>query len=147
MQPDIANVVHPVFTHGLRLKQLAEAGEAFEIDQEQAALKKLLLGDQEARRWPDYCGEFGSQDALPGPSGSAPVRRWDEQFLGIRYLLVCWLDDILIDSPRGTEWGQRKLEAALYGTDVRAEAFWEQARRADGRVGIDASEVCFLCVM
>lgn len=153
MQPDIANVVHPVLAYGLRLKQMADAKEPFDLDQEQAALKKLLLTDPEARKWADYGGEGGGggvQDSLLGlqrGQAGAAARRSGDQFLGIRYLLVCWLDEVMVDSPYGQHWNERKLETALYGTNERAETFWEQARRAEGRVGSDASEVCFLCVM
>jgi type VI secretion system protein ImpK len=150
MQADIANVVHPVLAYGLRLKQMADDKEPFDIDQEQAALKKLLLSDPEARRWTEYGGEGGAgvQDSILGVQrGSGPPRRWGEHFLGVRYLLVCWLDEIMVDSPYGQHWNERKLETALYGTNDRAESFWEQARRAEGRVGSDASEVSFLCVM
>jgi type IV/VI secretion system ImpK/VasF family protein len=145
MQPDVANVVHPVLAYGLRLKQLADDRESFDIDPEQAALKKLLLSDAEAQRWAEYGGESDTARGLQR-SGVAG-RRWSEQFLGIRYLLVCWLDEIMVDSPIGPQWNERKLETALYGSNERAESFWEQARRAEGRVGTDASEVCFLCVM
>jgi type VI secretion system protein ImpK len=149
MQPDIANVVHPVLAHGLRLKQMAEDKEPFDLDQEQAALKKLLLSDPEARRWTEYGGDAGGgkpEDSILGVRGGPP-RRWGESFLGVRYLLVCWLDEIMVDSPYGQHWNERKLETVLYGTNDRAESFWEQARRAEGRVGTDASEVSFLCVM
>src|SRR5947209_458041 len=104
MQPDIANVVHPVLAYGLRLKQMADDREPFDLDQEQAAVKKLLLTDPEARRWTDYGGEGGAggpQDSLLGLKGAAAGgtagRRWGEQFLGIHYLLVCWLDEIMVD--------------------------------------------------
>ena len=50
MQAEIANVVHPVLAYGLRLKRMAEDKEPFDLDQEQAAVKKLLLTDPEARR-------------------------------------------------------------------------------------------------
>jgi type IV/VI secretion system ImpK/VasF family protein len=148
MQPEIANVVHAVLGHGLHLKQLADDRVAFDLDQEQAGLKKLLLSDAEAQRLTEYGGEMGADTARGLARGQPPAaRRWGEQFLGVRYLLVCWLDEIMVDSPCGQQWNERKLETALYGTNDRAEAFWEQARRAEGRVGTDASEVCHLCVM
>jgi hypothetical protein len=115
----------------------------------QAALKKLLLSDPEARRWTEYGGEAVGgkpEDSILGVRGGPPGR-WGEHFLGVRYLLVCWLDEIMVASPYGEHWNNSKLETALYGTNDRAESFWEQARRAEGRVGSDASEVSFLCVM
>jgi type VI secretion system protein ImpK len=149
MRAEIANVVHPILASGLRLKQMADRREPFDLDREQAALKKLLLSDPEARRWAEYGGEGAGQDSLLGlHHGTGGGRRpGGEPFLGIRYALVCWLDEIMVDSPYGQHWNERKLETALYGTNERADAFWEQARRAEGRVGSDASEVFFLCVM
>src|SRR5262249_59968370 len=49
--------------------------------------------------------------------------------------------------PWSTEWNERKLETSLYGTNDRAYAFWEQAKRAEARPGSDSLEVMFLCVM
>ena len=70
------------------------------------------------------------------------------QFLGTRYALVCWLDELFtLDSPWAAEWNERKLEVALYGTNDRAWKFWEQARQAEARPEDNALEVFFLCVM
>jgi type VI secretion system protein ImpK len=138
MQESIAQLVHPVFAYGLRLKESLARGEepAFEI--EQAALKGLLLSEIEARRWADFGGDGDG-------SGRG---RGEQAFLGIRYALVCWLDEIFIaDSPWSTRWNERKLEVALYGTNDRAWKFWEQAKLSEARAGRDAIEVFFLCVM
>src|SRR5262249_62306200 len=82
------------------------------------------------------------------PRGGESAMRRDEAFLGIRYALVCWLDEIFIlDSPWASEWNERKLEEGLYGTNDRAWKFWEQARKAEARPGTDALEVYYLCVV
>jgi type VI secretion system protein ImpK len=146
MQPDIANVVHSVLGYGLRLRQRADDREPLDIDQEQTTLKQLLLSDTEAQQWVEYGGEAG-RGSLRASRGPPAARRGGEQFLGIRYLLVCWLDEVMADSPVGPQWDERPLETALYGTGERAQAFWEQARRAERRSGGDATQVCFLCVM
>jgi type VI secretion system protein ImpK len=140
MQEAIANLVHPVFAYGLRLKERLERGETPTFEIEQAALKGLLLSDIEARRWADFGGD--------GEGGSESRGRSHQQFLGIRYALTCWLDELFIlDSPWTSRWNERKLEVALYGTNDRAWKFWEQARLAESRAGADAVEVYFLCVM
>lgn len=140
MQEAIANLVHPVFAYGLRLKERLGRGEAPTFEIEQAALKGLLLSDIEARRWADFGG-----DSEAGGEGRT---RSSQQFLGIRYALACWLDELFIlDSPWSGRWNERKLEVALYGTNDRAWKFWEQARLAEARAGADAVEVFFLCVM
>lgn len=140
MQESIAQLVHPVFSYGLQLKDRIARGEMPTFEIEQAALKGLLLSDIEARRWPD----FGGDGDLPGEGRG----RGGQQFLGIRYALVCWLDELfIVDSSWSTRWNERKLEVALYGTNDRAWRYWEQAKLAETRAGRDAIEVFFLCVM
>jgi type VI secretion system protein ImpK len=148
MRDDIANLVHPVFNYGVRLKERVARGEATDMDTEQATLKGLLLGETEARRVADYGGDRSIDQSTMGGRALDPSRRSSESFLGIRYALVCWLDEIfIVDSPWGPEWNEHKLESMLYGTNDRAWAFWEQARKAESRPGGDALEVYFLCVM
>ena len=51
------------------------------------------------------------------------------EFLGIRYALTCWLDEMLIEAG-WREWDENKLESALYRTNIRYGNFWQQARLA-----------------
>jgi type VI secretion system protein ImpK len=140
MQESIAHLVHPIFGYGLQLKERLDRGETLVFEIEQAALKGLLLSEIEARRWPDFGGD--------GSGEGEGRNRGAQQFLGIRYAMVCWLDELFIlDSPWSTRWNERKLEAALYGTNDRAWKFWEQAKLAEARGGRDALEVFFLCTM
>jgi type VI secretion system protein ImpK len=144
MQDELANVVYGILNQGLRVKQRLENGEPLDLDAEQSALRGLLLTDLEARRWVDFGGEVSDGRRLT----ETRTGRGADAFLGMRYALVCWLDEIFIgDSPWSREWNEQKLETALYGTNIRAELFWEQARRAEARPGGDALEVYFLCVM
>ncbi|TMQ33193.1 MAG: DotU family type IV/VI secretion system protein [Planctomycetota bacterium] len=148
MREEIANLVHPVFMYGVRLQERLQKGERLDLDTEQAALKALLLTEMESRRYSDFGGEAGQDGSIAFPSRTELARRGTDSFLGIRYALVCWLDEIFIlDSPWGRLWNEHKLETALYGTNLRAEWFWQQARLAESRTGTDALEVFFLCVM
>jgi type VI secretion system protein ImpK len=141
VRDDIANLVHPVLTYGLGLKARLDAGAVPDLDIEQATLKGLLLSENEARRLSLFGGD--SRD-----DGAAESLRRGGQFLGIRYALVCWLDEIFTLDPHWqAEWNERKLEVALYATNDRAWKFWEQARQAEARPEVDALEVFFLCVM
>ena len=94
MTDDIANVVHPVFNYGLRLKERVARGEATDMETEQATLKGLLLGEMEARRVADYGGDRSIDMSTMGGRTLDPSRRSSESFLGIRYALACWLDDV-----------------------------------------------------
>lgn len=145
MQQDLGNLVHPVFRYGLQLKERLERGESPNLEIEQAALRGLLLSDTEASRWIEFGGE-GDAGSLRFSGGTAP-EQGEGPFLGTRYALVCWLDELFIlHSPWGEAWNERKLEAALYGSNERAWRFWEQARLAENRPTTDALEVVFLCV-
>jgi type VI secretion system protein ImpK len=146
MREEFANLVHPVFTYALRLKERLERGERAGFENEQMALKGLLMSEYEAMRFEEFGGQRGAA-GHGDPLMSRTGRRAD-QFLGMRYALACWLDEIFIlDSPWASQWNERKLETALYGSNARAELFWDQARLAEGRTGSDALEVFYLCVM
>jgi type VI secretion system protein ImpK len=147
MRDEIANLVYPVLAHGMGLKDRLEGGSHPDLELEQMELKRLLGSEGDARRHSDYGGDSMMGHSVGVPRGVAGPRGGDA-FLGIRYALVCWLDELFIlDSSWSTEWNERKLEAALYGTNDRAWKFWDQARRAETQPGGDALEVFFLCVM
>jgi type VI secretion system protein ImpK len=102
----------------------------------------MLLTDIEARRWREFGGELKPER----PSSSAEQHR--ELFLGVRYALVCWLDELFIlHSPWASQWNERKLEVSLYQTNDRAWRFWQQVRLAEQQPTTDALEVFYLCVM
>jgi type VI secretion system protein ImpK len=144
VREEIANLVYPVLGRGLRLKERLDGGEVPSIDVEQAALKTMLLTESEARRLPDFGGEV-ERPAQALAAEAAPAAR---TFLGVRYALACWLDELLIlHSSWSSAWNERKLEAALYGTNDRAWKFWEQAELAATRPAADALEGFFLAVV
>jgi type VI secretion system protein ImpK len=129
MNQDFARITYPVIIHALELRERLEMGETPDIETEQGKLLALLQNEAEARRLPDYGG--------------------DATFLGVRYALTCWIDELFIVYSRwGDQWNKRKLEVTLYGgTSERAWRFWKQADIARSRPGGDALEVFFLCVM
>src|SRR5256885_17217982 len=100
MRPEVARIVYPVLNYGLKLKERREQGQEPDLDAEQAVLKGLLNVD-EGRQRPEYWGEH------------SPERAGEEAFLGTRYALTCWLDEILIDKPSWLlPFDNRKLEWA-----------------------------------
>jgi type VI secretion system protein ImpK len=149
MQDDLGNLVHPVFAYGLNLRDRLDRGAAPALASEQAALKTLLQSDHDAARWAEFGGEEERQGLAfrPEPDGEGRPAS-GERFLGARYALACWLDELFIlYSPWEAAWNERKLEVALYGSNDRAWKFWDQARLAETRPTTDALEVFFLCVM
>lgn len=127
--------VEPVILHALSLREKLARGDPLQLDHEQAALKALLRSEIDSNRLDGY-GARRSQRA-GGDSDS---------FLGGRYALACWLDEVFIlDARYGGEWQEKKIEVSLYGTNDRAWKFWSQMRLAESLPTPDALEVFFLC--
>lgn len=142
MREEIATLVHPVLAYALRLRERLKVDDSMDFYTEQSNLKGMLQGELEARRVADFGGDSDSNSQRAG------ARRSPDQFLGIRYALACWLDEIfIIDTKWASVWNERKIEEALYGTNDRAWTFWEQAQLAEARPGSDALEVMYLLVM
>jgi type VI secretion system protein ImpK len=123
------HTVYPILRYGLRLLDRLRLKEAADIDTEQNELKRLF-------------GQNPSQWTQAGPEGST--------FVGYRYALACWLDDVFIldpDSPWREAWRNKSIEVALFGEALRAGRFWEQCRLAERAGDVNALEVYYLCVM
>jgi type VI secretion system protein ImpK len=153
MREQLGRIVYPILSYGLALKQRLELGEQPALEMEQAQLKRLLLTDNEALHTAEFGGDrfMVDQGTAVGlrPSMNVPGTS-KEAFLGARYALVCWLDEIFIlDCPQTRDfWNEHKLEPLLYPPSAeRAWRFWEQAQKAQARPGADGLEVFYLCVM
>jgi type VI secretion system protein ImpK len=149
MREEIGTLVHKIINAGLDLKDRLTGGEQPDLEKEQARLKGLL-NDAEGRRYHEFAGESGAEHSMMGGrSTTGGSRSGSDSFLGIRYALVCWLDEIfIIDAPPdwSSRWSEETLEVNLYGMRDRALNFWHQARKAESRPN-DALEAYFLCVM
>jgi type VI secretion system protein ImpK len=149
MREEIGTLVNKIINAGLELKERLAGGEQPDLEKEQARLKGLL-GDPEGRRYHEFAGETGTEHSLmAGRSTTGGSRSSGDNFLGIRYALVCWLDEIFsLDAPPdwSSRWSEETLEVNLYGMRDRALNFWHQARKAETRPS-DALEAYFLCVM
>ena len=148
MKDEIAKVVYPVINKGLQLQEQVRQGRGhLDPETEQAELRSLLLGESASKRWTDYGGDGGggALDSSFRPQDAG--RRSRDNFLGIRYVLTCWLDEIMVDSSWGEWWKEHTLEHQLYGMQDRADVFYEQLKRAETRSGSDALEVFYLAVM
>jgi type VI secretion system protein ImpK len=135
-----SRLAYPVISHGLALLQRVEQGATLDVAREQAILKDLLLADETSAR------ADSNEDA--GFDGLVVQRPANQSFLGIRYALVCWLDELFTTrSSCAQEWNEHKLEVELYGSNDRAWKFWDQARIAQSRATTDALQIYYLCVM
>src|SRR5262245_45967739 len=114
MKEDVASIVFPVLKEGLQLRDKLDRGERLDLQQQQARLTLMLKRETEARRWPSYGGD-------------------GDEFLGVRYALACWLDELYCDLPSdwGRRWNNSKRETALYSTNDRNWKFWDQAKLAE----------------
>jgi type VI secretion system protein ImpK len=137
VRDDMANQVYDVMLHGLKLRERVAAGERPHLGTEQAKLKSMLGSASSPPPW-------GSES---DPNKSVGAEHAAREFLGIRYALTCWLDELLIDAG-WREWDEHKLESALYRTNIRYSNFWSQARLAEAvPSAADAQEVFLLCVL
>ena len=140
METDLSRHVLDVMAYGLSLKERLSAGESLLLDVENARLKQMLLGEGAIRGHADY-----------GDTVRRPVQPDERDFLGARYAIACWLDEIFISDPEClwcNPWREKSLEAEIYGGgQERAWRFWSQADLADKRPGTEAVEVFFWCVM
>jgi type VI secretion system protein ImpK len=126
MRDDIAEAVFKVLQKGIDLRERRDRDEPVHFESAQADLLASL------------------NDTRLGDSGP--------ENLGVRYALVCWLDEVLIDDTNPNDWGQTwsksySLEYHLYQTRLRAHKFWDPGvRQAEARPG-DVLEVYYLCIM
>jgi type VI secretion system protein ImpK len=140
MREEIANLVYPVLTHGTRLKEKLANDDPPDFATAQKELLGLLQAAGHAQRLADFVGDKPQEDSMRSLKG--------DKFLGIRYAVVCWLDEIFIlDSTWKDQWSEHSLEVELYKSRERAWKFWEQADWASARPTTDALEVFYLCVM
>ena len=130
MTDDTARFAYPVIEYGLRIRDQLRAGRDPGFEREHARFKELLTVAS---------ADNGVIGPRPGTTAAG--------FLGVRYVLACWLDELFITGTSWRDrWNERKLEVELYGTNDRAWKFWDQARLAEQQPGDDPLEVVFLCV-
>ncbi len=140
MNTPCSRIAHPVISYGLDLYQRVERGLPLDLDREQAEIKDLLLRT-------DNNGS-SEQNSDVGFEGLMVAKPAASKFLGVRYALVCWLDELFtVRSAWSKQWNEHKLEVELYGSNDRAWKFWEQAKVAQSRATPAALEVYYLCVM
>ncbi len=138
MRDDLANQVYDVLLHGLKLRDRVAAGDRPHLGTEQAKLKSMLGSSSTPAPWGT---EADPTRSVTGSHGGG------REFLGIRYALACWLDEVLIEAG-WREWDENKLESALYRTNIRYKNFWDQARIAEAiPSAAEAQEVFLLCVL
>ena len=136
MRADLSDRTYDILLHGLTLRDKVRAGGSLTLGSEQAKFKSLLGPANSAAPW-------GSAN---DPTRSIMSDHGGE-FLGMRYALACWLDEILIDAG-WREWDENKLESALYRTNVRYRNFWQQAKLAEAIPdAADAQEAFLLCAL
>jgi type VI secretion system protein ImpK len=125
MDKSTTDLVCPILRQGLLVKEDLRRGKQLSFAQEQQRLKSL----------------FQMTTAVNLPNNT---------FLGVRYPVACWLDELFIldeDSPWKREFEENNIEQALFGRSLGYDLFWDQAKLAEGQSNADALEVFYLCVM
>lgn len=150
MDADIASVAYPLIRHALSLRDRLENGEFLDVDFEQSILKDLLDWNAEpadpVNDQMELAETSGTMGALTRPftRPSSPY-----PFLGFRYALVCWLDEMFghFSNWLPGSWQDHPLESDLYGSRNGPWKFWDQARLAEQRAENEALRIFYLCVM
>src|SRR6185295_12479337 len=123
MRKEIADYVFPILRAAIEYKEGLRSNESVwrsRFGECQKKMLALLLAPVPDPMRPDVLGDPRIVD--PGATGA------QVGFLGIRYALACWLDDIFIlDSIWREQWNANKMEYALYKLNKRATEFWDQA--------------------
>jgi type VI protein secretion system component VasF len=139
MSKPLRQIVFKVLTHALDVKDRLDRDVSPDIESEHRQLLSLIRSDVGVQRLTDYVG--------------------DGVFLGARYALACWVDELFIihcQPPWADRWKERILEFELFGTNLAATKFWEQADivlrrpnapRASVVPGLEAVETFFLCTV
>ncbi len=143
MAHELTSHVLQVLAYGMSLKERILGGESVLLDAENSKLKSMLWADGAVRGHPDY-----------GDNVPRPVQPTATDFLGVRYALAVWLDEIFINDVAGANgswsraWKEKSLESELFGGgQERAWRFWLQADLAEKRPGAEAVEAYLWCVM
>jgi type VI secretion system protein ImpK len=138
MTQDFGNFVYKLFTTALDLKDRVDRNDPLDFEAERNKLLNMIEKEK----------------------GRLPVEyRGDGIYLGVRYALACWVDELfIIHSPLAwaDKWKERNLEDEIFQTSLAASRFWEQADIVLGRpnavkatitTGMDSLETFFLCVV
>ncbi len=141
MHKEIADLVFPVLRKAIEIKEGVRTNErVWDFADSQKKLLALLQAPVPDPLRQDFLGDQRAFDAS--------ISSARHGFLGIRYALACWLDEIFIaDSAWKDQWNANKIETTLFGMNERAFEFWRQAQRAQSRPTRDALEVYYLCAM
>jgi type IV/VI secretion system ImpK/VasF family protein len=143
MHEAVARYVHAVFRRGLELAQRSVDGGPIEVDREQAELEGLLFHEPAD----ELASELVAIDRPADVAAPGRPARTKPAIEDIRYLLICWLDDLFIlSSSLADEWSESKLEVRLTGQNDRSAKFWVHVHEAERRHQINVLEVAYLCV-
>ncbi len=139
MTPEFRDLVYAVISRALDLRDRLSQGEDLNLETEQRELVDLLPEkDQSGRE------EFGFDYV-----GDRTV------FLGARYALACWIDELFTIHSKWKGWENKILERALFKSRDRFKKFWDQADIAlqqpltptvPHKPGPNAVEAFLLCV-
>lgn len=148
MNEELSKLAHSVFRRGLDLRDRVQRGEAVDMELEQSLLLDLLLESGPSRPQSAFGAQPAQMNWSEGRAETADNLQKTVRYLGPRYALTCWLDELFTcDSPLSAAWNERKLEVELYGGSERAWRFWQQAELAQVRPGEDDLEVFYLAVL
>jgi len=144
MEPSLAKPIIKVFQKAFMILASIDKNADISFYAERAALSDLLTNIPEfesirkQKMKPEFINETSSDD-----SNNKLIR---SKFLGVRYPLTCWLDELFThpSCAWANKWNEQKLEIEFYDSNDRAWQFWDQAKLAEQFPSLDYLEIFFL---
>lgn len=144
MDPALAKPIIKVFQRAFSVLESIDKNDDLSFHAERATLSDLLTEIPEINSIlkKKIKSEF-SNETSSGDSNNKSIR---SEFLGIRYPLICWLDELFThpSCPWANKWNEQKLEIEFYDSNDRAWQFWDQAKLAEQFPSLDYLEIFFL---
>jgi type IV/VI secretion system ImpK/VasF family protein len=125
MTDALSRLIYPVIQFVIDVEEDAQRGSHPSLPEVRSKLMAMIDdAEQEATRSSQLAGDF-------------PM---------VKRLLVYWIDEVLVNSgwKHNQAWEENTLEWEYYQEKLRADRYYEVAREALRRKGIDPLEMCIL---
>ena len=155
MSTDLKAEVYPILDMGIALWEARFKGLQLDRDSVQGALKGEL-NKKSLRDLDENLGALTEREMKEIRQARGVITDFaDQRFLGLRYVLAVWLDEVMLGGDNDSEadlwsreWKENKLETDLFSSTDRGGAFPKQATwLLQQRDFHEVLEVYYLCVM
>lgn len=144
MQPLLAKPILKVFQRAFLVLDSIDKNIDLNFFAERATLSDLVMDIPEIELVPKRKIKSDFNDGTS--SGVFDNLQNRSGFLGLRYPIICWLDELFThpSCAWADKWNEQKLEIQFFDSNDRAWQFWDQAKLAEQFSTLDYLEVFFL---